>query len=235
MTQSLVLDDLHFKIRRSKRRQTVGITVERDGSLFITAPVDCPLADIEQVAKAKSFWVYAKLSEKDRLLGPEKKEREREFVNGEGFYYLGRSYRLLIVAEENPGISPLRLYHGRFRLRQDVLDQAQHHFTNWYIAHGLPWIKSRVKLYAARVGVTPGVVVVRELGYRWGSCGKNSQLNFHWRTACLPSRIIEYIVVHELTHLREPHHGPKFWQRLTQAMPDFADRRQWLAENGRVF
>lgn len=70
---------------------------------------------------------------------------------------------------------------------------------------------------------------------RWASCSKNGQLNFHWRTVCLPSRLIEYVVLHELVHLCEPHHSPEFWQRLEKAMPDFEERKRWLAMYGREF
>jgi len=67
-----------------------------------------------------------------------------------------------------------------------------------------------------------GGVVVRELGYRWGSCSRGDTLNFHWRAVQLPPRITEYVIVHELVHLLEPHHKPAFWKRLERAMPDYA-------------
>ncbi len=72
-------------------------------------------------------------------------------------------------------------------------------------------------------------MIERDLGHRWGSCGKGGKLCFHWRSILLPSSIVEYIVVHELVHLHEPHHTPVFWTRVERAMPDFAKRKQWLA------
>jgi predicted metal-dependent hydrolase len=66
-------------------------------------------------------------------------------------------------------------------------------------------------------------VTVQDLGYRWGSCGKGGRLYFHWRTILLPPRIVDYVVVHELVHLLEPHHTPEFWQRVERAMPDYAE------------
>jgi len=75
-------------------------------------------------------------------------------------------------------------------------------------------------------------IVVRELGYRWGSCGRSGELQFHWRTIQLPPTAVEYVVVHELVHLREPHHGADFWRRIQRAMPNFAERKLWLAEHG---
>jgi len=92
-----------------------------------------------------------------------------------------------------------------------------------------------VDLYARHVGVRPQGITVKDIGYRWGSCGHNDTLDFHWRVIQLPPIIIDYIVVHELVHLHEPRHNKIFWQRVEQALPDFAARKQWLAENGSRF
>lgn len=102
----------------------------------------------------------------------------------------------------------------------------------WYVARGRPWIEARVARWAPRVDVAPSGVVVQDLGYRWGSCGKGGKLYFHWKTLLLPPRIVEYVIVHELVHLHEGHHTPAFWQRLERALPDFAIRKAWLAEHG---
>ena len=229
MPQTLRVDDLAFQVHFSDQRKSLGLTLERDGSLVITAPTGSTLAQIEQFARQKQFWVYTKLAEKEMLGGPE--ARMREFVNGEGFYYLGRSYQLRLVEPQSQP-QPLRLWYGHFCLRKDCQDQAEKHFVHWYIEHGQPWIASRVDLYARRIGVQPTAVTVTDLGYRWGSCSPSGKLNFHWRTVCLPSRIIEYVVVHELVHLHEPNHGEGFWQRLRRAMPDFRERASWLAKKG---
>jgi len=85
---------------------------------------------------------------------------------------------------------------------------------------------------APRVGVQPAGVEVRELGYRWGSCGKSGTLNFNWATVLLPPSIVEYVVVHELVRLHERNHTPKFWQRVERGMPNHVQRKAWLAEKG---
>jgi predicted metal-dependent hydrolase len=231
VSTTLNIDDLTFELRRSERRKTIGITVERDGELILTAPTDSSLPQIEQVARDKRFWIYTKLAEKELLFQP---PPEREYVSGEGFYYLGRSYRLLLI-EPDASLPTLQLQQGRFRLQRSERARARQHFTAWYIARGQPWIERRVDLLAARFDVFPGKVQVRDLGFRWGSCGKDGTLNFHWRAVLLPPRIIEYIVAHEIVHLHEPHHNENFWRRLERAMPDMAARKQWLAENGARF
>ncbi len=233
MTETLVVDDLIFALRRSPRRTTVGITVGRDGELVVHVPLDCPPETIERIAAEKRAWVYAKLAQKE-LFRPT--VQSREFVTGEGFSYLGRSYRLaLIDASPLPQVPALRLHQGRFLLRRDERPRAHDHFVAWYVAHGRPWLERRVTLTQDRIGVEPQGVAVRDLGHRWGSCGENGILNFHWRTVLQPPRIVEYVVAHELVHLHEPHHGPAFWRRLERAMPDFAARKRWLAENPILF
>ena len=82
------------------------------------------------------------------------------------------------------------------------------------------------------MGVAPTGLEIRDLGHRWGSCAKSAKLNFHWATILLPASIVEYVVVHELAHLAEPNHTPEFWLRVERTMPDYAQRRQWLAEHG---
>ena len=88
--------------------------------------------------------------------------------------------------------------------------------------------------YAARVGVQPGGMEVRDLGFRWGSCGKDGTVNLHWATILLPPSAVDYVIVHELSHLVEPNHTPEFWLRVERAMPDYGQRREWLARRGGV-
>ena len=228
---TLVVDGLTYELRRSPRRTTIGITVDRDGSLILSAPEDCPTQTIEETARKRQLWVHKKLAEKSLLFRP---NPPKEYVTGEGFYYLDRSYRLLLVdtPEHDTAVPALRLRRGRFELRRDERCRAGQYFVKWYVRNGQPWIRRRVDLLADRIGAAPASVNVRALGYRWGSCGTRRNLNIHWRTVCLPPRMVEYVVVHELVHLIEPHHGKDFWRRVERVIPDFDDRKRWLAEIG---
>jgi len=81
------------------------------------------------------------------------------------------------------------------------------------------------------VGEQPSKINITDLGNRWGSCGRGGRLNFHWKSILLPAFAVEYIVVHELVHLHEPHHTPEFWRRVERSLPDFERRKRWLAEH----
>jgi predicted metal-dependent hydrolase len=232
MNDSLRLDELEFTIRRSDRRQTIGLTVERDGSLTAAVPVDCALEDVELVIRKKLVWVYRRLAE--RLPRPAQHPRIKQFVTGEGFDYLGRTYRLALVDTEldNP---PLRFHQGRFFLQRDELAGGRELFTAWYTTHGTLWLTRRLDQFVDRVGATPTGLRVRDLSYRWGSCTGSSVINIHWQALQFPPRIIDYILVHELVHLLEPNHGSAFWQRVERVFPDHAERRRWLAEHGAFY
>ncbi len=222
----LQVDDLQFTVRRSARRRTIQITVERNGELGLSAPPDVDEAALRAFVLEKRFWIYTKLAEKDRL---QRRVPRKEFVGGEGFLYLGRSHRLKLVDEQDV---PLKLAAGRFCLRRDAVPAAREHFIRWYGERAKTWLSNCVAEYQSRMEVAPTGVKVQDLGYRWGSCGKGDWVYFHWKAILLPARIAEYMVVHEVAHLREPHHTPAFWLRVERAMPDYAQRRAWLAEHG---
>jgi predicted metal-dependent hydrolase len=229
MSPGLVVGDLRFDVVLSARRRTMELSVERDGALVIRAPEGATRARLEAFIREKRTWVYRKVAEKEALRHA---VPVREYVSGEGFLYLGRSYRLLVVNRQDV---PLRLEAGRFRLLRSEVGRGRAHFIRWYAEHGRTWLRRRVEMLAPRVGVEPGAVEVRDLGYRWGSCGSSRTLNFNWVTTLLPPSIVEYVVVHELVHLCERNHTPAFWRRVERAMPDYARRKAWLAERGSTF
>lgn len=220
------VDDLQFTIRRSAQRRTMQITVERTGELILSAPPEVGIAQLREFVTEKRFWIYTKLAEKDWL---QRQVPRKEFVDGEGFLYLGRTHRLKLVESQD---SPLKLVNGRFALRRDALADASEHFIRWYSERARVWLSGRVVDYQTRMEVSPAGVKVQDLGYRWGSCGKGDWLYFHWKTILLPTRIAEYVVVHEMAHLHERHHTPVFWLRVERVMPDYAQRKTWLAEHG---
>jgi predicted metal-dependent hydrolase len=219
---------LEFQVQLSAARRSIGITVDRDGSLIVSAPPDCDETDLVAFAYEKRLWVYKKLAEKDLLLST---RPAREFVTGEGFSYLGRSYRLL-VREGQP--SPVKLERGRLVMRRDVAasDRAVATIVDWYRTRALHWLPWRVKPWAERMGVRPSAVDVRDLGYRWGSLGKNNRVNFHWATIQLSPSLIDYVIVHELGHVYEPNHTPEFWLRVKRAMPGYLAMKSALAAAG---
>lgn len=105
----------------------------------------------------------------------------------------------------------------------------------WYSEHLRPVLERHLSRLAPRVPVEYRSVQIRNLGYNWGTCGKNQDLYFHWRVAMLPHRIVEYVVTHELVHLIEKKHSSEFWSKVETILPDCGERIRWLAENGVLY
>ena len=223
---ALNVNDLRFEVRRTVLRRTLEITVERDGELILCAPQGVADARLREFVQRKRMWVYQQLARRDALpaLAPCK-----AFVDGEGFAYLGRNYRLRLVPEADAAV---KLLGGRFVMPKALVRDGRAHMVRWYAERAKPWLWAKVRDYSDRMEVAPAGLRVQDLGYRWGSCGKGSVLYFHWKVILLPARIAEYVVVHELAHLHEPHHTPEFWLRVERAMPDFDRRKAWLAQHG---
>jgi predicted metal-dependent hydrolase len=218
--------DLDVRVTVSDRRRTVRLTVERDATVTAAVPPETDEADLAKAITAKRPWLYAKLRERAETGTP---RPPREFVTGEGFLYLGRSYRLLLVGGAE---RPVRLYHGRLELRRDCADDstgdATRYLVRWYRQAGEPWLRKRVTPWALRMEVDVTGPRVLPLGYRWGSCTAEGKLNIHWATMQLSPDLVDYVLVHELAHIRHPRHDEDFWRAVECPMPDYAARRTRL-------
>jgi predicted metal-dependent hydrolase len=229
--ESLEVDDLVFAVRWSRRRRTIGISVARGGELRVLAPAGVPARKLASAVRTKLPWVRRKLAELEALGPPPPRFR---FVDGERLPYLGRTYRLALVdAGELPG-APVALRRGRFELARGLDGEARAAVLRWYTEHARARVGARVAHYAPLVGATPAGVVVRDLGARrWGVCeGRTRVVSFHWELVLQPPEIVDYVVVHELAHLHEPNHGPRFWRRVAAVMPDWKRRRGALSSRG---
>lgn len=221
---------ISYSVIRS-RRSTADIVIERDGRIVVRAPDTVPDDEIASIIDAKQFWIYRSLAEwrdlnATRVL--------REFRDGEGFLYLGRAYRLMLVSGQE---QPLQLKDGRFLLRRELAesgdaDAARTAFRDYYIERGRERIGQRVRYLAPKVDAAPAKVDIRELGNRWASCTSDGRLAFHWKCLMAPLSVIDYIVVHELCHLRHRDHTDAFWNEVDKVLPEYRERKNWLRIHG---
>lgn len=223
--------DIEYLLLPGTSRKTTDIVLERDGKVVVRPPAGFTAEQVDAVVESKIMWIYRSLAEWRDL---NSSAVAREWVNGETFLYLGRSYRLSLVFDQD---ATVQLKDGRFCLNRAVIDKggvgaAKQAFESYFIEKGGRRLKDRVAYYAPKAGVEVGDVKVKEMGYRWASCGKNGQLNFHWKCMMAPPRIIDYIVVHELCHLHQSNHTNAFWNEVDKVMPDYRERKHWLRRHG---
>ncbi|XTP38083.1 M48 family metallopeptidase (plasmid) [Mycobacterium sp. TJFP1] len=223
---TLQLDGMRVPVLTGGGSRRAKLTIERDGSLQLKAAPDVQKAELEQFLASKRDWIYRKLADKEALSA---EPVTKELVDGEGFLYLGRSHQLRVVSTDDRRV---RLQKGRLILPRSVVGQGYEQIIDWYRATGLVWLKPRAKDWSTRLRVDPQTVEIADLGNKWGSALPNGRVRIHWATMQLRPSLVEYVLAHELAHLREPHHGPAFWRVLSRAMPDFDQRKSALAQAG---
>jgi len=228
------IDSLEYSLRRSNRK-SMGIAIERDGAIIVTAPHQTRFNEIEKFVSEKKIWIYQKLAKKKTL---NREKPRREFVNGQGFLYLGKSYRLKLIdngkmkSARSPNVTVLRLWHGYFELAESEKANARNHFISWYRKQIKEQLKARIPRYDKRIGVTVKDNRILDLGHRWASCGRNGVINFNWRSVMAPVWVLDYILIHEMVHLIERGHTDRFWRLLSRVILDYEEHALWLNENG---
>ncbi len=223
--------DIDYLLLPSAERKTTDIVIERDGVITVRPPQGWSPEKVDAVVASKRMWIYKNLAEWRDLNST---AVVREWVNGESFLYLGWSYRLSLIAEQDVD---LVLKDGRFCLRRSLIEQggetaAKSAFEAFFIEKGEGRIRPRVEYFAAKVDVKPAGIKVKDIGYRWASCTRNNMLHFHWKCMMAPVKIIDYMVVHELCHMHIRDHSSDFWNEVDKVMPDFQERKMWLRKHG---
>ena len=227
--------DIKYQLLPGTNRKTTDIIIERNGSIAVRPPKNLSPDQIDSVVESKRLWIYRNLAEWRDLNAM---AVVREWVNGESFLYLGRSYRLSLVDDQD---CDLKLIEGRFCLNRALINSkllpgdsklAQEAFIAFYTKKGRKWLKERTAYFAPKVGVRSSGTVIKDLGYRWASCSPQNMLSFHWKCMMAPLKIIDYIVVHELCHIHYKNHSDAFWNEVDKVLPDYQERKVWLKHQG---
>lgn len=223
--------DIEYQLLPGAERQTTDIVIERNGLITVRPPHRMTPEQVDDTVLSKRMWIYRNLAEWQELNAT---RVVREWVSGESFLYLGSSYRLQLMNEQDES---LKLKDGRFCLLRSLVQEggaeaAQQAFLQFYEDKGLPRLRRRVAFFADKVGVSAGSVQIKDLGYRWASCLANGNLQFHWKCLMAPLTIIDYIVVHELCHQHHRDHSAAFWNEVDKILPDYQVRKEWLRVKG---
>lgn len=217
-------------IRRS-RSKTARLQVN-NGAVSIVVPFELPQARIKKILTEKNRWIKEKLYLHQQAMPVSSKE----FINGEAFPYLGRNYRLKI---KFGAFAPVKLKQGFLIVTLPKESASPELIRNalvrWYSQQALQRFTEKVERYAKIIGVSPNSVEIKAFKSRWGSCGVNGDILFHWKVILAPHRIVDYVVVHELCHLKHHDHSPAFWKAVERVVPDYLECKDWLKKVGSRF
>ncbi|MFA4888149.1 MAG: SprT family zinc-dependent metalloprotease [Candidatus Omnitrophota bacterium] len=146
------------------------------------------------------------------------------------FLYLGNAYKLYLTDKQRPALC----FDNRFLLDRNYRSNQKNEFLRWYKEQARLKIGERAELYSVIAGLKYKKINISNARTRWGSCSAKGRLNFSWRLIMAPIKVIDYVVVHELTHLTIMNHSKKFWQEVAIILPDYKSYRKWLRKNGHL-
>lgn len=217
---------IQYSIQYS-RRKTLSIIVERDRSVVVRAPLDTSKEVIEREISKRKFLLFQKINHTQKFDTPKPR---KEFVSGESLLFLGRHHKVEVVMDKIDGIR----FDNIFYISKTNQYKAEKLFKQWYTKQAEDKIIPKAEFHAKNLGVKYNVIKILDLKYRWGSCTPKDNINFNWRLIKAPIHVIDYIVVHELTHLLEANHTPEFWNIVSVQLPHYLKAKEWLKDNGHI-
>lgn len=221
--------ELTYTVERSSKRRKLTITVERDRSVVVYAPSRMSDEEIDLIIEAKRQWIYEKIGHPQKyqsLPHPPGKE----LISGESALFLGKYYRIELV---QAGLKEVE-FNQRFLIPATAVPKRMEVLRDWYVKAAKEKIVPRVKRYARELGVEVADIKIVDNRYRWGSCTLKNNVNISWRLIKAPVFVIDYIIIHELAHLFEGNHTPRFWNIVRTHSPTMDKAKSWLKENGQL-
>jgi predicted metal-dependent hydrolase len=225
-----------YQIRRSRRARRVRIVVA-PGGIEVVAPHGVPASEIAVLLAAHEAWIRRKTAALRQALaahpGPAR------LAGGGTILVRGAPRDLVVDVGDHPRarleagdpvrvLLPARLaLEARERLVGDLLER-------WLRRAALEDAQAQASRHGARHGLVPSAIRIKAQRRLWGSCTAAGVINLNWRLILAPPEVLEYVVVHELCHLRERHHQPPFWRLVAEVLPDYGRWRRWLKENGHL-
>ncbi len=208
-------DQLHYQLERRQRR-TVGLKITKNG-LVIHAPKRISQSHLESIIVLKADWIRKKL---ETLI--ENKMPEMQWRHGETLLFMGNTVTLAVehdirskAVEYEPGVLQLAMpnHHDQNLIARKVIQ--------WYKKQALVDFTRRLEIFSSKLGVSFSSFNLSNAGSRWGSCNSRKEIRLNWRLLQAPPHIINYVVCHELAHLKEMNHSAKFWATVASIYPDY--------------
>lgn len=219
----LLDNTVEYEVRRSDEASEPRIDVDIRGVTVVipTSSTERPAGLLEDNAA----WVVEKQREFDRH---REQIPNREFENGESFPYLGDDYEVVVERRSTSMVGDRSLRLAKHHVDDTSIERA---LETLYRRKARETFEEIADQYAAEMDVEYEQIEIRNQRTKWGSCSTTGTLGLNWRLMMAPRDVVEYIVIHELAHLRETNHSDAFWSLVAEHDPDYEAHAQWLDEN----
>lgn len=217
-----------YELKQTKRK-TLAIKILLDGTVQVTAPLRMSKHEIQAMLEDKSDWIIEKLAYIQIKYKDISKEQS---ILKNSVLYLGELYKVSIIMEPQFTKCGIDIFGDKIYIMTDLLDE-QHLkacLENWYREQTKKIIKNRMEYAHKFIHEQERTVRIRTQKSRWGSCSSKGGLNFNWRLSMAPLTVIDYVVIHEMCHLRHMNHSKEFWNMVQAILPDYKKEQQWLKE-----
>lgn len=226
---------LPVEVRRRAYRRSIGVTLKVNGTIKVIAPRTVSFEKIQSFLESHSEWIHTHL---ERYKQVRNRYPQKRFEDGETFLFLGvplvlrfrfvssGKFRVARVDAELVCEIPSSVLPG-FR-PADWRKEIRSAIVAFYERSGRSVLEERVRLLSAQMNLFPKALSFRSQKTRWGSCSSKGRLSLNWRLIVAPMDIIDYVVIHELAHLRYYNHSAEFWSLVETHCPTYAELRNWL-------
>ena len=217
-----------YTLKRSTRARCARLEIRQATGLTIVIPKSYNITDISDLIQKKKRWILNNLT---RYGQSQKPAIGKDLKSGDSIPYLGRELKL--VAQQNQDSEDSAVLERNKLIislgnKNNGLDLV---LEQWYRMQAAQLIREKADKLSAEFGLTYNRLTVRGQKSRWGSCSRKGNLSFNWKLMMTPEPVIDYVIIHELLHLKEMNHTKKFWRLVTEHCPHWRERRKWLKEH----
>ena len=213
---------IHCEVRRSslRTRPSVAIHVEPDGRVLVDAPLQASLPDIRMAVSRRLTWIHRRLLETEQN---RKHLTPREYVSGETMFYLGRRYTLKVLVNQEIQTTRLRGAYLEISVSDRSTEIVRGEVEKWYRSRARTVLPARLSTMSARLKWVKTIppLSIRAMHRQWGSCSPNGRIALNVGLMKVRTDCIDYVILHELVHLKEHNHGPAFYRTLDRHLPDW--------------
>lgn len=213
------------------KRKTISISILMSGEVVVKVPKYMTNREVEKWMKEKSDWIEKKQQE---IQKKQEKIQEKSYMDGDVFSCMGEDYTLRIIINQNRRRVLVKTEGNILFVELSVWDRevVKQTIATWYKKRAKEEIPKRVAYFNKQLQEEVGSIRVKEQKSRFGSCSSKRNLNFNWHLLMAPPKVMDYVVVHELCHLKHMNHGKEFWLCVEQMLPDYKKFQKWLKDYG---